>query len=52
MQRGVIDHGASQKHIAVVFQCEGQTLKAVCLLTTQMALDPDLVGRRLAWIDF
>ncbi len=39
MQRGLIDHRAGEKRLAVVESREGQTLKPVCPLAAQMALD-------------
>jgi len=54
MQRSLIDHRAGQKRIAVVFQGDGQALKPVCPLSTQMALDPDLIDHWLIcfWVEF
>ncbi len=51
MQRGLIDHRAGQERLAVVESREGQALKPVCPLTTQLALDSDLIDRGLTWIN-
>ena len=50
MQRGLVDYGAGEQRIAVVFQREGQAPKPVCPMRPQMALDPDLIDRRLIGI--
>jgi hypothetical protein len=47
MQRGLIDHGASQERIPILFQRDRQSLKPVRPLATQMTLDPDLIDHRL-----
>ena len=43
---------SGQQRIAVLFQCDGQTLKPVCPLIAQMASDPDLINDWLTWIRF
>ena len=45
MQRGLVNYRAGQKRIAVLFQRDGQALKPVCPLMTQMALEPDLIDQ-------
>src|SRR6266566_5740916 len=52
MQCGLIDHRAGEKRLAVVESREGQTLKPVCPLAAQMALDSDLIDPGLIWITF
>jgi len=52
MQRSLIDYRASQDRVAVLFQCDGQTLKPARPLITQMAFDPDLINIWLTWIRF
>ena len=52
MQSGLVNYRASYKRIAVVFQRDGQALKPVCPLRTQMAFDPDLIDHGLTWIRF
>ena len=52
MQRGLIDHRAGQKRLAAVFQRDGEALKPVGLLATQMARDSDLIDHWLTWIHF
>jgi len=52
MQRGMIDHRASQKWIAVVFQRDGHFSEPVCPVMTQMALDPDFIDHWLICIMF
>lgn len=43
MQRGLIDHGARQQRVAIVFQRDRQARKPVCPLLAQMALEPNLI---------
>ncbi len=52
MQRGLIDHRAGEKRLAVVESCDGQALKPVCPFATQKALDSDLIDQWLTWITF
>src|SRR5215207_1573455 len=52
MQRGLIDHCASQERIAILFQRDGQSLKPARPVGTQIALDPDLIDHWLAWRHF
>ena len=52
MQRGLVNHRAGQERIAVLFQRDGQALKPVCPLRTQMALEPDLIDHGLTWSRF
>ncbi len=56
MQRGLVNHRAGEKRIAVLFQRDGQAPKPVCPLGTQMALEPDLIGHEfmgvIFWIEF
>ena len=47
MQGSLVDHRTGEKRSAVLFQRDGQALKPVCPLAAQMALDPDLIDRRL-----
>src|ERR1044071_381921 len=50
MQCGLIDYRARQEGLAVVFKGDGQAPKPLGPLSTQMALDPDLIDRRLIGI--
>ncbi len=50
MQRGLIDHWAGEKRLAVVESSNGQAPKPVCPLATHMALDSDLIDHWLTWI--
>ena len=56
MQRGLVNHRAGKKCVAVIFQRDGQTLKPVGPLAAQMAFDPDLIDYGLIrvsfWVDF
>ena len=52
MQRGLIDYRARQESLAVVLQGDRQASKPLRPLRTQMALDPDLIDRRLTRIMF
>jgi len=45
IQSSLVSHRAGEKRIAVLFQRDGQALKPVCPLRTQMAFDPDFVNR-------
>jgi hypothetical protein len=49
-QRGLVNDGAGQKRLAVLFQRDAQAAKPVCPVRTQMALDPDLIDHGLIWI--
>ena len=51
MQGGLIDYRTGEKGLAIVFQCDGQTLKPVGLMMTQMTLDSDLIDTGLTWIN-
>ena len=44
MQRRLIDHRTGEQRLAVVFQRDGEAIKPVCPMTTQVALEPDLVA--------
>ena len=50
MQRSLVNHRAGEERLAVLCQRDGQALKPVGPLRTQMALEPDLIDRGLAWI--
>jgi hypothetical protein len=52
MQRGLIDHRAGEKRIAVVFQGNGQALEPVHPLLTQLTLDSDLIDYGLTRVSF
>ena len=52
VQCSLINHRASQKRIAIVFQRDDQALKPFCPLLIEMALDPDLIDHGLTWIRF
>ena len=45
MQRSLVNHRAGEEGIAVICQRDGQAVKPVCPLRTQMALEPDLIDR-------
>ena len=50
IQCGLIDYLPPEQGLAVVLERDGQTLKPVSPLRTQMALDPDLIDYWLTWI--
>ncbi len=50
VQRGLVGQRAGEQRIAVVFQRDAQAIKPVAPLTTQMALEPDLIDHGRNWI--
>src|SRR5256885_16397031 len=47
VQRCLIGHRTGEQRLAVVFQSDGEALKPVRPMTTQVAFEPDLVDHRL-----
>jgi hypothetical protein len=47
IQRGLINDGADQKGVAVVFQRNGKTPKPVCPFPAYVTLQPDLIDHAL-----
>ena len=52
LQCCLVDDGAGEDGDAVNLVGDGQALKPVCPVTTQMALVPDLIDYWVAWITF
>ena len=50
MQSGLINHGAGKNGVAIICQGDGQVIKPVHPLLTQVALKPDLVNSWCIWI--
>lgn len=50
VQGCLINHRAGEQRIAVFLQRDGQAIKPVCPLRTEMALDPNLIDHWPAWI--
>ena len=45
VQRSLVDHRAGQKRVAIHFQRDGQAIRPVHRLLTEMALYPALIDR-------
>jgi hypothetical protein len=46
MQGSLISHGPEKKRVAIIFQCDGQTLKSVSPPVIQVSFDADFIKPR------